>query len=655
MNMTTQPSMFASTRENNDGYYLVEQLRTQRAHKIATLRHDDMTELTVPLPRHACVSEHDTLIIRGNSIYVKTHDHAVSVFPAFRYETQVKFGASTHTLVVREITNEQDYEAYCNLRQFHYLSNKSLEDEESEYSQSHSSHESDTGRHVALYAELTINGRKYSAGYTDLGASLLGHPVRIKIFDEDYHDPERNLSMKFEVRHRDLVQVSNRTCRMRRIVVHPDFRSIGLTHLITNAALEYARTRYVFGGYCAHFCESSAEMLNYVPFRHREGWHFGGMSMGNHDKIIGYLKVEIRDHGVNALDRSVSEMQTRKKWGRIFLHYCESRGISFDEGLQLVQRFLDDDDNAAHDVETWAMLRSITVDSKPYYMLGLSDYANEYIKRAISTITFRAKEQKYFDRITRAHDVIERDVKIECKRLTVRAKYELLDNRVTRSLLNAFGLSGRAVYSNILENVRFEASSGDVIMVVGGSGCGKSMLLDCLDTSHEAHDNLDVRLSHETQLSSRAPARVRCARHAFRCVERDARCRSHVFSILAHGACRGVRVDQAVLDAEPRTAISRHARGFAFTRRRRLDDRRVLRRSRCDFSARRLNEFAQTSETHKSHRNRRSCESRALRRGVATDARRCDAHRREHRMAHVRSIHDSRHQIRRHNNACSRI
>ena len=493
MNMTIQKSMFSRARESNDGYYLVEQLRTQRAHKIATLRHDDMTELTVPLPRHACVSEHDTLIIRGNSIYVKTHDHAVSVFPAFRYETQVKFGASTHTLVVREITNEQDYEAYCNLRQFHYLSNKSLEDEESEYSQSHSSHESDTGRHVALYAELTINGRKYSAGYTDLGASLLGHPVRIKIFDEDYHDPERNLSMKFEVRHRDLVQVSNRTCRMRRVVVHPDFRSIGLTHLITNAALEYARTRYVFGGYCAHFCESSAEMLNYVPFRHREGWHFGGMSMGNHDKIIGYLKVEIRDHGVNALNRSVSEMQTRKKWGRIFLHYCESRGISFDEGLQLVQRFLDDDDNAAHDVETWAMLRSITVDSKPYYMLGLSDYANEYIKRAISTITFRAKEQKYFDRITRAHDVIERDVKIECKRLTVRAKYELLDNRVTRSLLNAFGLSGRAVYSNILENVRFEASSGDVIMVVGGSGCGKSMLLDCLDTSHEAHDNLDVR------------------------------------------------------------------------------------------------------------------------------------------------------------------
>ena len=501
--MNEQQSIFADDSIVNLNYR-VKRIVTNEHNKTVTLQRDDMTQTFPTISRHACITEDDQVIYDFETMMLKTKDVTnVDISPKFQTQFEIPFGAKTHILTVREIDNVDDYNAYCSLRQFHYLSNKSLHDKDASLTQAKSSHESDSGRNVVLYAELNIDGNVYSAGYADIGSSLLIHPVRHRLFQKNYYDEEKQLSMTFES-NKDNTQVSNRTCRLRRVVIHPDFRSIGLTLPLVRAAMTFAKERYVFGGHTASFFESSAIMFNHIPFVVSAGMHFAGFSLGNRHSVIEHIRLSIRELEQGIDNTNVMAVQNRIRGAKRFMEYCKLAKCSYEDGIKIIERYLNDD-TSEFDLEQWAMLRSIVRPLKPYFICGLTDYSDQYIVDALQTSKQTDAEILFSERLKRSKHKTDRNVKINMHNLTVRAKYELPQDRVTESLMNSFGLNGDAVYSNILERIHFIAKSGDVVLVVGGSGCGKSMLLDCLDVDHRQHDNLRIDAHNDADYTVARP------------------------------------------------------------------------------------------------------------------------------------------------------
>ena len=59
-------------------------------------------------------------------------------------------------------------------------------------------------------------------------------------------------------------------------------------------------------------------------------------------------------------------------------------------------------------------------------------------------------------------------------------------------IMGAFGLKGDTVFSDIVQAVSFRASNGNIILLVGSSGSGKSVFLHALDPDTTLDGNLSV-------------------------------------------------------------------------------------------------------------------------------------------------------------------
>ena len=68
--------------------------------------------------------------------------------------------------------------------------------------------------------------------------------------------------------------------------------------------------------------------------------------------------------------------------------------------------------------------------------------------------------------------------------------------------MDAFGLKGDTVYSDIIHNVSVKASNGNIILVVGASGSGKSVFLNGLDPSKSLSGNFMIKYNGELKYTA---------------------------------------------------------------------------------------------------------------------------------------------------------
>ena len=62
-------------------------------------------------------------------------------------------------------------------------------------------------------------------------------------------------------------------------------------------------------------------------------------------------------------------------------------------------------------------------------------------------------------------------------------------------IMDAFGLKGDSVFTDIVQDISVKASNGNIILVVGTSGSGKSVLLNALDPEKTLDTNLSLNRS----------------------------------------------------------------------------------------------------------------------------------------------------------------
>ena len=75
--------------------------------------------------------------------------------------------------------------------------------------------------------------------------------------------------------------------------------------------------------------------------------------------------------------------------------------------------------------------------------------------------------------------------------IKVTSAYEVPDSGPARAIRDCFGLDGQMLRVCLVGPVKIEASGGNILLITGPSGSGKSVLLKVLDSTHR-HEGLKV-------------------------------------------------------------------------------------------------------------------------------------------------------------------
>ena len=463
-------------------------------YKNITVRGSVGASITLRVHRFAAVGKGDQIRVGGagsNKIFVVSKEENeldIPLTPLFAVDDYVSIGKEKFDLRIREINSSADMRALEFLEQFHYKTNNSLSERYLDR-EAKSAPTSVGGRRVVLYAEIKMSECWIPAGYIDLQMPLMMCKPRHELFNYPFLHPERAIHWKRWDQHA-MKYFLNTIVRIGRIVVSPELRGLGITRRIIKVAKCFSKGRWHIGGMRPVFMEISAEMLSHIDFVSSSGFRFVGKTEGNLLRVIKDMEQMTRtprgDFGIMSLQR---------KYFRILEDYCKTMQISFEEGLEVLSRKIERNQDTWNAGE-WAILRSVIRNPIPYYLCPLDDYTTNYLRAAI-------KAHPPADDEPNARNLYSvKSTQITIHSLSIRAGYHVPITRSTKIIMDAFGLEGDMVYSDIVQDVSVKASNGNIILVVGASGSGKSIFLDALDPDKTLSGNLMVKRTGQLRYSA---------------------------------------------------------------------------------------------------------------------------------------------------------
>ena len=463
--------------------YTVLSANPKEHFKSITVRGGSEASLAVRVHRFALVGKGDRIRFAAagsNRIFVVSKDECESdipLTPLFSADDTVSLGNDTFKLCIREVSSAVDARALEFLEQFHYKTNSSLTVESP--SDKERTGTCVGGRRGVLCASIKIGERWHPAGYVDLQMPLMMCKPRHDLFNHPFAHPQRPISWDRWDQH-SMKRYLNTIVRIGRIVVTPELRGLGITRRLIKAAKAYAAERWHIGGVRPIFMEISAEMLTHVDFVSSSSFTFVGKTEGNLSRVISDMEqMSHRPRGEFGM------MTLQRKYYRTIDHYCKTQQISFSEGLETLRRKMEQSQDSLTTGE-WAVLRTIVRNPIPYYLCPLDNYASKYLHAALE-----ATPPKDAPVSLRA-EFSAKSTQIKVERLSIRATYHVPETKSTKMIMDAFGLTGDTVYADIVQDISLTASNGNIILVIGTSGSGKSVFLNALDPNKPIEGNLAV-------------------------------------------------------------------------------------------------------------------------------------------------------------------
>lgn len=178
----------------------------------------------------------------------------IEVYPPYQATEALDLEPFAFEVEVRELSESWEFECLRNLDQFHYLSSRST-----------------WGRQTFIASWLRCAQSEIPilsgmpVGYICLTSAGLVSRARSRTLGWDKTNA---------LAHAD------RIARIARVIVHPEYRGLGLGTLLVKHAIRYAGERWNTAGKAAWYVESVAEMSRYHPIFKRAGMTFGGETLG---------------------------------------------------------------------------------------------------------------------------------------------------------------------------------------------------------------------------------------------------------------------------------------------------------------------------------------------------------------------------------------
>jgi ABC-type transport system involved in cytochrome c biogenesis ATPase subunit len=264
------------------------------------------------------------------------------------------------------------------------------------------------------------------------------------------------------------------------VVVDPEFRGLGISAQLVEHAKRYAVMRWHVGGRRPLFIEISAKMLRYVDFVSRCGLQHVGDTEGNLERIFKDLQsIERGASGKSQI------MSLQRRYHAAFGAYCEQTGRSFDEARVILSELIArHDPRSAMPSDEWLAFRPLLRFPIPYHFAGLDAISMEYVSECLARLRLAKGSHRNTSDVDQAKD---RDAAHERQKSQVRLReveiwvdHELSLSAFVRLAMDSFGIESSRLRAKLIGPVDLELAAGNVLLITGSSGAGKSILLDAI-------------------------------------------------------------------------------------------------------------------------------------------------------------------------------
>lgn len=402
-------------------------------------------------------------------------DDSIVVSPAWQRAQTVGVCGRKLNIITKEIETPEELAGYEALTQHHYRTGISV------------------GRRAIIIAKIATQDLPSVVGFVEVSSCFLVCVPRKKILDIPFEDSERGIKWeRWDIE--TAKRYTNSTARISRCVVYPEVRGVGIAGILADAARDFTTERWHIGGLRPSFLEITAEMLRYWPFVEK----------------AGFVKVGETEGNGNRLEKSMMYLLGRKKENRGFpkggggiltMHRAhatllertmEKRGWSVEDILAQIKK---SPENLS--VEDWVTLHGIYRRPKPVYMLGLTIDARRHLRERLSD---DASDNELL------HPPSNRaEVRVLVKEITTTASCEPDNSREARQIQEAFNIVSERLDIVITKDMDMDLRGGEIVLVTGASGSGKSLLLSAL-AWHASGHRKTWKLASEIQSRARVDA-----------------------------------------------------------------------------------------------------------------------------------------------------
>ena len=408
----------------------------------------------IQLHRFAVVGKSDRIRQQEDGTLVALAKHAkepeVVIHPTWHKEHHLNVLGQPMSLVIKEIEHHTELDGYEKLTNHHYKSGPG------------------PGRRAPLVATLCNPNLPHVVGFVEVCSAFLVNVPRKSLLDAPYVDHCMNVSWeRWDIE--TAKKYINVVARISRCVVLPELRGLGLATMLADAAAEFATARWHYGGHRPAFLEITAEMLRYWPFVRKSGFIHLGDTQGNDTRLrktMQYL-LERRDNGLGFPKGGGGIVSMHRSHATILEQLVRDRGWTNDQLFELLTKSPEE-----LEADDWISLHAVYRRPKPVYMRGLSHDANAHLKRHQVHSTQRKASSS--DKNKPAL------VSLEINFTDVIAQCDAERSKHARLIQEAFGIVAKSIRTTIASNLTIRLDGGQVILVSGPSGSGKSLLLRAL-------------------------------------------------------------------------------------------------------------------------------------------------------------------------------
>lgn len=430
--------------------------RVARGHTVDLVSGDGQT---ITLHRFAPVGKNDSLITDGGNVATRLESgQVVPLTPAWERVSEIDIEPPLK-VVVKEIETAEELSGYDSLTQFHYRGTGGA------------------GRRVPLIAVVHHWELPQIVGFIELTSTFLVNTARARLFDAHFSDAESGIAWA-TWDSATTRRYSNVVVRISRCVVYPELRGIGLSKILVDAAVEYARERWHIGGMRPLFIEITAEMLRYWPFVSKSGFTYIGDTEGNRHRAAKDMKY--------LLSRKLAEtpmprggggiLSAQRSYATTLARVIHNSGHSVEDIVNFLHRApesLSDDE--------WVQLHKVYRRPKPTYIRGLTTAATEFVKRRSGLLHEKRAGTTSGPKPLRQCGVSAgKTPAFTVSGLSVTVSATPTSSARARRVQEAFGIVAKRFESMIIKPFDFSLEAGEVAFITGPSGSGKSLLMKAL-------------------------------------------------------------------------------------------------------------------------------------------------------------------------------
>jgi ABC-type lipoprotein export system ATPase subunit/GNAT superfamily N-acetyltransferase len=400
--------------------------------------------------RFVPVGKGDALRLGPDSVEVFVRQDLcwVCINPAWEWRTKLAIGPELVDVTFKEIETLEEMARFDSLRRFHYRGGGGA------------------GRVVPLIAKNSLWDLPVVLGFIELSSSMIANTARKHFFDHPYFESP-GISWKTWDTSASK-RLSNTIVRISRFVIHPELRGLGLAQHFISAARRYARERWHYGGRRARFIEITADMLRYYRFLPAD-FALMGETQGNEHRLVRdmtYLVKKALSEGTGMPQGGGGIMTLQRGYASRLLRYLNHTGRPLAEVVRSLQH-----NPALLDQDTWEELHRLNRKPKLTYIAGLTDKTRDYITQR-QTVLGAAPKPRQASSFAKKWSI---------RKLTLTAKVEISQTSEARTLQDAFGFVGSDLATEIIDDLSFDLKAGELTLVCGASGSGKSLLLSATE------------------------------------------------------------------------------------------------------------------------------------------------------------------------------